>query len=411
MGCPKLHHIRHAAGECDSVAEVDTPRDLFVAMYPYIPDANHDNFTAMTERIKREFETVHPDVNLTVAVSDTYDTYDMNNIPKVFSSDGPQVVEVDLSLLGYLVDGGFVSPIRYTDPDLFGPAIVAASVDGCSYAIPTWMCSEFLYSRNPAILNATTSDEMLKIITEINPEGKVKLVGDFQGGWTLPGLYVVGYVDNYGYDLVGALSSEMDNQTGDMLIELMDDCNTDGENKCLNKYYHHNSTEAAKVFARGDATSFMGFSERMFDVLSYNSSLVPGGVNIISAKFGNSSSSSNSIMWVDGLVLNANRSDEQSRRDAINFSQYINKPETREWIAFSRDNESGTAPPPRYLMPATRDFYQLQAVLDDPYYPQFESILEYAMSFPNKGFPEIREEKYNQVCSYIQVKIPNTTCD
>lgn len=359
-----LFAIVCSAEECDSVmTEVDT-RDLFVAMYPYIPDANNDSFKAMTDRIKTEFETAHPEINLTVVVSDTYDTYDENNIPKVFSPDGPQVVEVDLSLLGYLVDGGFVSLIDYTDSNLSEQANAAASINGCTYAVPTWTCSQFLYSRNPAILNATTFDEMLKIINETNPDGKLRLVGDFQGGWTLPGLYVIGYVDNYGYDMVeGALSGEMDNRTGETLVELMGNCNTDEGNKCLNNYYHNNSTEAARVFAIGSATSFIGFSERMFDILAYNSSLSSGGVYISSAKFGNSSSSTNSLMWVDGLVLNAKSSDEQSKQDAINFSQYINDPETREWIAFSRDDKNKTnGTIPRYLMPATQLFYELPEV-------------------------------------------------
>lgn len=71
-----LFAIVCSAEECDSVmTEVDT-RDLFVAMYPYIPDANNDSFKAMTDRIKTEFETAHPEINLTVVVSDTYDTYD-----------------------------------------------------------------------------------------------------------------------------------------------------------------------------------------------------------------------------------------------------------------------------------------------------------------------------------------------
>ena len=128
-------------------------------------------------------------------------------------------------------------------------------------------------------------------------------------------------------------------------------------------------------------------------------------LHIVGAKLGDYD---NPLLWVDVLTINASNCDFTCVGDATSFASYINDPATREWIVFSEDAPSGS--PPRYLMPGTSTFYDLERVQNDPYYPQFYAVVSRAIAFPNQPLPTHRDTMYAGVCGYIQAIIQDTVC-
>jgi thiamine pyridinylase len=355
---------------------------LHVALYPGIVDVNGDGHERTIAILTDRFEQQYPDVNLTLEISEKYDTYDLENIPQVFAPDGPDLVVVDLTILARLVAGGYVRPYDPESPEaaalleenldgIVEPFREMGVVGGTVYAIPTWLCSEFRFSRTPP------SDAPAS--------------GYFSGSWTLPELYLSGYASNYGSDpklLARALADAAENDLDEYTVQGLEACfaegtDVDGRNKCLNGYYN-DSYPGARDFAGHRTDRYTGFSETFRIVLLTNPAVADEDIEIRGAVFGDGTHPS--LAWADGFVLNAH-ADPAATADALRFVAFYNSPETKEILAFSLDAENASVQVPRYLMPASSEFYTLARTADDPYYPEFYRIISGMSPYPVMGIP------------------------
>src|SRR5205823_1548409 len=64
------------------------PAHLKVALFPYIPDSNHDVFKELQQRIKREFETQNSGVDLELhPMNPEEDFYNLDNLKNWLTRD------------------------------------------------------------------------------------------------------------------------------------------------------------------------------------------------------------------------------------------------------------------------------------------------------------------------------------
>jgi thiamine pyridinylase len=289
------------------------------------------------------------------------------------------VVEVDTLLMGTLVANNWVKPLNIQPPGILPAAWQAASVDGQTYGVPTYLCSNVIYAYDSGLTAVRNGAELLTFLSSLS--ANTPLAGNYAGSWTLPGSYLDAWADTNGTaGLAGAYLPPVDATTMSSFAPLVNSCATATANPCLDGTYA-NGTGAETAFATGQANGFVGYTERLFYILTTTPQTKP---SLISAPLGGGS---HPVMYVDALVVNPNCTGT-CLTQATAFIQFMSQLSTRNLIAFSQDAPSGTFP--RYLQQANADFYSSTLAQQDPFYPQFWSFLQNAVPFPNRGFPESR---------------------
>lgn len=156
----------------------------------------------------------------------------------------------------------------------------------------------------------------------------------------------------------------------------------ESHNPCLDGTYKDN-TAAETSFANGGANGFVGYSERLFFILSANSS--QPNLSVASAPM---DAGNQPVMFVDALVFNP-ACTGSCLQDAQSFATFMSTLEVRNLIAFSQDAPPGTFP--RYLLQANGSFYSSQPAASDPIYQGlWVNHVSLAQPYPNQGFPEAR---------------------
>lgn len=375
-------------------------RPLKAILFPYIPDSAGDQFASLIQTLEKNFEELHPDVDLTIVIDPQMDLYDLSqggtlNQLLGGGGDAAQVVEVDTLLLGDLVSNGWVQAVSMDNPGVLPMAWQAATVGGTAYGVPTYLCSNVVYAQSKDISNAGDGNSLLKILRGLAPE-KTPLVANYAGSWTLPGTYLDAWADtNTAVGLGDAYNPPVDPGTMGVFRQVVSSCTNPGSqsNPCLDGTYKDN-TKAENVFAAGLANGFMGYTESLFSIRAANPNLpLP---TVISAPLGGGT---HPVMFVDALVFNS-KCMGQCLQDAQAFASYMSSIQIRSLIAFSQDALKQTFP--RYLLQASQGFYQASPANSDPMYQQYWPIVSAAQPYPNQGFPESKGALGNAVMQALQ---------
>lgn len=364
---------------CATTAPVATPqaRPLTVALFPYIPDAGGDNFKSLIAGLTSRFQRIHPDIQLTITMSG--DPYDSSTWPALFGAAGPNAVEVDTLTLGDLVAKNYIAPVDWQEL-IFAFAAPASKIGGTQYAIPTWVCMTFFYAKGPA---NTVS-------------------GAWSGSWMLPSYYLVAYTDKYGYQpLDKVMTSPPDPAVVADMAANMANCTVGGANNCLNGTFANSLTPGSPQieYVKGRYGNTTGFSESSYYIFA-NGGTQPTAVAPMQLAPGQN----RPLAFTDGLVINAASCRAQCAADVTEFARFLNSPETRLYICFSKD---APGKPPRRLSPASASFYDEPEVQRDWMYQQFRSAFSTAQGFPNQGFPAARKTLQKQLCTMLQATIPD----
>lgn len=381
-------------------------RSLSVMLYPYIPDVNNDGFAALTQRLEEEFEALNPEIDLTVIMNVTNNTYSTTNLQNYFTDpNGPQVIELDLMMLDYVVSNGWAAPVSYYSDDVFPVAMNASVDDGVLWAIPTRVCSLFVFSFNQEVATATTSYELVDILNNLDPSGQYQnLIGGFYGTNTLSIFYSDFYIGDKGPDSIygpGPFYYPPDPAVVYDMSVLFEECTFNGENLCLTEMYEDESVAPAK-FAAGDILSYIGFSEGLYYVLSNNP--ISTETYIAPAPLGRSLVP---MVYSDGLLINKQNCDAQCQQDTYTFANYYLSSNTQYWITMSDDSPNAV---PRYVLPAQPSFYQLPNIAVNPYFDEFLPAIVNGYAFPTKGFTESRDPLFKSVCQYLDYMMPGNPC-
>ncbi|HTN90418.1 MAG TPA: hypothetical protein VL242_42380 [Sorangium sp.] len=364
---------------------------LKAALFPYIPDSVGDNFASLIRTLESGFEAMQPGVDLQITIDPNMDLYDYApggtlNTLLGNGAGAMSVVEVDTLLMGTLVSAGWVQPSGMSNPGVFTSAWEAASVGGTAYGMPTYLCTNVIYSTDSAISAAQNGTNLLGILSGIKP-GVPALVGNYEGSWTLPGTYVDAWADTNGASNMSAsFALPLDQKTMAFFSPVVSSCaSSTTTNPCLDGTYGSGAgTGAELAFASGNANGFIGYTERLFYIRqAAPSAPLP---SVISDPIGGGS---NPSMFVDALVFN--RSCVGACLHAAQaYAAYMSSVSVRNIIAFSQDGPQGTLP--RYLLQANQSFYSSAPASTDPMYKQYASIVNRATPYPNTGFPNVRKE-------------------
>lgn len=382
---------------------------LKIALYPYIDDVNGDSNAALVAILEERYNRMYPDDSIQIAISDDYSTYfsESSDFLSVFSQDGPDIVEVEQTVLDNLIVEGYIRPFGPA-PDsrestiarelgaVVRPYGYVGVINGSVWFIPTWLCAHYDFVRSPA---------------DSGPEA-----GDLGGRGTLPDLYISAYASTYGNDpdllraaSLSAASGEPDPVAIDLLAARLSECSSaSGENRCLDGYYFEN-VSAMDDFGSGKTDRYTGYSEMLYWILSRYPETAVQNITISGTVYG--SGAHQSPAWVDGFVMNRNTGPEKTEQ-ALRFISFYNSPETKELIALSLDSHAGSeGRVPRYLLPASAGFYSLGNVSGDRYYQAFYPVIANMTPFPTGGLRgDTMDTVYCSVASALKCRGMDIDC-
>ncbi len=381
-------------------------RQLHVMLYPYIPDAGGDKFAGLTARLESEFESIHPDIDLVLTMDQQYNTYDVPTLESLFTDPSgpyPQVIELDLMMLQTLVDNDWIETTSYQTPGAFPVANQAASYGGVLYAVPSRVCSLFLFSPLD-VMSISSSDELTVILEQYDPTGQYhNLVGEFFGKTSLTVFYVDFYIGHNGFNSIpNALNVPPDSTIVQEMSELFGECTFQGGNACLGETYQNDPELAGRLLAEGQALAYIGFSEALYEILSQ--SPVFQSLNIIPAPLGDSI---NPLVYTDGFTINPANCDEQCVEDFHSFADYYLSVDTQNWMTFAWDVPNSQ---PRYVLPPVLDFYEQEMVQNNAYFTIFFAGIAGGVPFPTDNYPEAREQLFPDVCEMLDDYMPGDPC-
>jgi hypothetical protein len=378
-------------------------RVLNVDLYPYIPSSPNGNFQKLITHVINSYQALQPDVLLNVVMS--INTYDFDLLTKLLSSDGYDVIELDMLYLGFLESNKLIAPVQIAGDQALPVALAASSVNGVLYGIPSWLCMDFIFSFSPELKSAKTLPDLLAFLRK---QSKVRpqMLGDYDGSWRLQGLYINAYAQTYGSaSLSKALQMPPDPKVIDELLSLVDTCTFSQMNECIDNTFHSDPDGTKeRIFAAGNSSDDLGFSEQSF-YISLNQ-LVPGALTIIPARWGDREQP---LFYADSFVNNkATCASGQCVKDSSTFTTLMTSSAMKTYIAYSHDLTSDA--PPRHLLVATSPFWDLDTVKSDPIYQQLVPIVRAGQPFPNSFSKNLQSKMGTEICIALKNRIPGYHC-
>lgn len=389
-------------------------RALNVLMYPYLPSNPNNNFEWMQALAALNYASAgSSDVLLNVVITsdEAYDIYTPANYPTIYGTNGFDIVEADMIMLQQIVNDNGTNHIRSInnfDSTAYWPAAVnAVTWVDTPWAVPHWMCTDYLFGRDPKIADLTTFGDLNAYLAE-QPAGTPPLIGNFNGHWRLVGLYLDAYADLYGYENIGgAFTMPPDDTAISNIAALTSFCAIDGVNNCTNDYYHDRADGTiAAAFAQGGSATYVGFSEQSFYVL-LNEADRSAPLYATEVSYGTQQTP---MLYVDAFTINATTcpSETPCDSDVQGFFDIINSPSVITATAYSWDLNLDA--PPRRLLVARQDFWAQDIVRNDALYAQFLGQVQNANAFPNTISADVQGQIYAGVCSALKTKNPNYAC-
>lgn len=380
---------------------------LNVLLYPDIPTYPIDDFSSMTKRITEEFQLLHPEilVNIVLSTDRALDTYSFTNLSHVLGPNGFDIVELDTMLLGHVVREGLVKPVELA-PNRYWPAAYQTTrYNNLTYGVPSRLCSYFLFGFDPELKNNFPSLDSLTTYLNTLPHDQIALLGDYNEKWNLISFYLQAYVSEHGHHgLNDVFKNDIDKPSIDLLNKLFSACDFHGKNKCINNYYHKKSVDDIVMdFAHGAAYNYLGFSESAFYIRLHSTAHLYANFFSYGDKF-------EPLLYGDAYVKNAATCNTQRCYTDFNkFTDYMNQVSTQRWINFSEDLDHNI--PPRYLLSAIKEFYDLPQVKTDKLYSTFMKELPEGIAYPNDvAKKEHFKTNYYKICKNVQTLMPGYRC-
>ncbi|TPQ32853.1 hypothetical protein C2U70_20615 [Bradyrhizobium guangdongense] len=342
---------------------------LRVALYPAVPQRR-----ALFAQLEQQFERLYPGVNVELV-----ETYEENGETKSLADDyysgglakvKADVYEIDTILLTDLAEAGKIQPIELPFSDFAATAVTAVKRSGKTYAVPHWMCGNFLfYDRSDASVVAVVEQatNWSALVSGLKAHNK-KLFVDMSGRSTLGEWYLTAYSDIVGLDQAQIdvkANVQPDQRVVKVLSELISACSN---GFCRNSDLHYRAGYYARAFVRKEAQVYVGYSETIHYGLQDAVENCLGrcltkdtiGIRGLPAFF--EPRKGNGVGWVDGLGLDSGL-------------QGLKKSLAEEFIRFVVSDAGyrlvlqpeGDGDAPRYLLPAREKLDVAHA----PFYPAF----------------------------------------
>lgn len=362
-------------------------RVLRVALYPYVPQS-----ATIALTIKTAFEDRNSAINIHfVDLADDY--YD--SLPTMVADKRADVFEVDGVFLDDLVRARSIEEMPLTtvaSSEGFLPFAWAASVvKGKLYAIPHWVCGNFLLFRrdDPAAVSLHSIRSLSQLETVIGrPAHDSGLFIDLWGRSTLGEEYLDAMTALYRVPsaiLAHTRSTPLDSAAVHGLRRTLALC---AAGFCKVDQYHSQEQFYPRQFAHGRARALVGYSERLYYVIDealHDSPLTEraiGSGDIDAALPPFADSASTLLAWVDMMIVPSGL-DAQTRDDAFRFVRFMASDSLMLALLIPSPRHA-----PLYLLPARAHVYSNSELLKAaPLYGRFFELLAGAVT--------VREEKLN----------------
>lgn len=327
---------------------------LRVAFYPYVPD-RYAIFTLLAREFQRQHEGT---VVQLIEVDQNKDYYEDG-----LSTLDADIYEIDSILLSEMLTK--IAPLNAALSDFAPEAIEAVTRNGQVYAIPHWLCGNFLFFRKDqtAIRDAQTWDDLAEALHK----QRKAMIFDLFGRLTLGEWYITLLAERVGMSAAQAqvmAESEPDSGAVDILNSILATCPT---GLCRSKAFHDRTGYYARAFVRGEALAYIGYSETLRYGLQEaidncgleKSCLSPNEIAVRRLPGLSGNAANEGVGWVDGLAISAQLSGV--KRDlALKFIEFVTSPEGYKLAL----EPASSLEAPRYLLPARKGL----AIKDAPLY-------------------------------------------
>jgi thiamine pyridinylase len=314
---------------------------LRVALYPYVPE-RHSVFTLLSQ----EFQRQNPGLILQlVEVPADQDYY--NGGLAALDAD---VYEIDSILLSDVL--GKVAPLQLSMQGFEPTAIEAVTRNGLTYAVPHWMCGNFLFYRkdNVAVRDAVTWADLTG---ELAKQGRPLLI-DLFGRLTLGEWYITMLADRLGTAPAQAAILSSDVPDPAVVADLASILSACPAGSCRSKNLHDRTGYYARAFVRGEGGAYIGYSESLYSALKEiidncrtgSPCLSPGEIAVRRLPKLSAASTGEGVGWVDGLAISNTLSDGK-REAALKFVEFATSEQAYKLLLQPEWMDA-----PRYLLPA-----------------------------------------------------------
>jgi hypothetical protein len=246
-------------------------RVLNVLLYASIPTDPKVGFTPLVRWLTLSYQAAHTDVLLNLVLDPTIDVYSFGNLKDaVFSAKGFDVAEIDTVFLKWLKDEGLIGPARITGDDPWPVARQAVMIDGQPYGVPSWLCSDFLFSTGGDVQGIKTFSGLQAYMAKTSASRRA-LVGDLDGTWTIPAAYIQAFVQSHpSTTAANAVAAPIDAAVIARLAKFGTWCALSNADPCIDGTFHNAKDGAVEQdFVAESAANDLGFSERSFFLALY----------------------------------------------------------------------------------------------------------------------------------------------
>ncbi|HEX8064593.1 MAG TPA: hypothetical protein VF535_15430 [Allosphingosinicella sp.] len=388
-------------------------RVLNAALYPFLPTLPGDQFETLVTHVVETYQQQNPQVLLAAQMNPETDIYSFTELPQLLGQNGLDVIELDTLYMAFLANGHYINTAQIAGEQPLAVATAASTVANQLWGIPSWLCMDFVYSGNAGVQQATTLANLLAFLGTM-PQTAPEMVGDYNGSWRLPSIYINAYVQLHGYGAIGqAMNPNIppDPATITNLVNLTDTCAYASANNCTNGTYHNSPNGTPEqTFATGHAGADMGFSEQSFFVNLY------GPVTPLYAVPAAWGQTPQPLLFSDSFVTSAATCTNGSAcgADAAAFTTLMTALPMKNYIVKSQDLPQGT--PWRTLLVAQTSFYGQAAIQANPMYAQYWPVIRPGAQpapqpFPNAFTAQLQTQLGTSVCQALKAQQPQYVCN
>ena len=342
-------------------------RVLHVSLYPYIPDA-----AAAALALKQGFERAYPDVIVDVALNAHY--YSPKPEDQGVLYENADVHEIDVVFMRDFLDAHKLQPPGVAlGSKLTSLARQAATYDGTLWAVPQWMCADFLiYRSDKAVLDTAHTLTGLQDAFAQDHGLLLNMKGDGQLGE----LYLTSLLASTGQTPEAVLSHLSATPDPVILARLQKLLTLEPAGMGRSAAYGEVESFYARQFARRAGSAFVGYSEMTHEVLDETAKscrvedrcVTADQIRVAALPFADGKI--RPTVWVDMFAIDA-KVRGKTLTDARHFIAYaVSLPAYRALLVPAADD------PPRYLLPATEEAFDDRAIGQAaPLYAKFRAIV------------------------------------
>ena len=385
-------------------------RVLNVLLYASIPTDPRTGFTAMIRWLASTYQAAHSDVLLNLVIDPSIDVYSFSSLrDNVLAAKGFDVAEIDTVFLRWLKDNQLITPARITGDEPLAVARAAATIDGQPYGVPSWLCSDFLFSTEREMAGIRTFPDLQAYLDKTGAARR-GLVGDLNGTWTTPALYLQAYVQNHpDRTAEAAAAAPIDGGVIKRIAKFGGNCSLSNVDPCIDGTFHDAADGAVeKDFLSERAATDLGFSERSFFLAYFQT--MPASLSLTPLPWGDKADAPR-LVYSDAFVTNrAACGKDPCGADAAAFTAFMTSASTKKYIALAKDLPGGD--PARHLIVATKPFYDDEEVKGDPVYQQLTNgflrgnLQPYLTSFT----PKLQYDLLSGICPVLRQESPGWKC-